>query len=529
MFWADKIVEEFINDRKETIDSKKSIIIRDEKTASGRMLISAMRGAVIHGIIAEIFSEGDMPHTFLWEINDTDAFRNIPESLDKKRYQKYLGMPLYSLPSPVEGAENYPEYFAKEFNDVMNYLGFTPLYYRSSTAYKEGKFNDVIRTALLNAELVRKIYKEVSGSEKPSDWLPLMVVCEKCGKIGTTQVIAFDGEKVTYRCKTDTVEWAEGCGHKGDVSPFNGNATLPWKVEWAAKFKVFNVDIEGGGKDLSTKGGARDVSNHIVREVFNHQPPFDIPYEFFLSEGKKMSTSKGNAPAAHDVMSILPPHIYRLVFLGKNYKQAIEFNLKGDTVPILFDTYDRLAQKYHNGVNDDDTRLFSFVHKPGDQKNIKERFLPRFSQVVFLIQMPHINIEEAVTHIKGAPLTEDDKKELEERVVYAREWIEKYAPERYVFKLQLDKVPDGVENFSSTQREALGKVLEEIKKMKELDGQELHTILHNIRKELDIEPKDFFGALYLSFLGKESGPKAGWFLSVLDKEFLKSRLEEVSC
>ena len=50
-------------------------------------------------------------------------------------------------------------------------------------------------------------------------------------------------------------------------------------------------------RDLSTKGGARDVSNHIARDVFDYPAPFDIPYEFFLSEGKKMSTSKGNAPA----------------------------------------------------------------------------------------------------------------------------------------------------------------------------------------------------------------------------------------
>ena len=125
-------------------------------------------------------------------------------------------------------------------------------------------------------------------------------------------------------------------------------------------------------------------------------------------------------------------------------------------------------------------------------------------------------------------MTEEDKKELEERVVYARQWIEYYAPEKYIFKLQLDTVPEGAKDFSDAQKKALRRVLEEIEKTKDLDGQELHTALHSIRKELDIEPKDFFGALYLAFLGKESGPKVVWFLSVLDRDFLKSRLEEVS-
>jgi len=72
------------------------------------------------------------------------------------------------------------------------------------------------------------------------------------------------------------------------------------------------------------------------------------------------------------------------------------------------------------------------------------------------------------------------------------------------------------------------KVLEYIEVQKNIDGQEFHTKLHEIRKEIEIEPKDFFSALYLSFLGKESGPKAGWFLSVLDRNFLTKRLKEVT-
>jgi|TARA_Y100000310_G_scaffold288684_1_gene314537 lysyl-tRNA synthetase class 1 len=524
MFWADKIV----NDIEKKLKGKDLLVIRDEKTASGRMLISAMRGAVIHGILAEIFSEKGVPNEFLWEINDTDAFRSVPQNLKEEQYKEYLGMPLYALPSPGEGAENYPEFFAKEFTEVMNHMGFTPTYYRASIAYKEGKFNETIKTALENAELIREIYKKVSGSEKPADWLPLFVVCEKCGKVGTTKTVSFDGEKVKYTCEKDIVVWAEGCGHEGEVSPFDGNATLPWKVEWAAKFKVFNVDVEGGGKDLSTKGGARDVSNHIAREVFNHRPPFDIPYEFFLADGKKMSTSKGNAPAAFDIVSVLPSHIYRLVFLSKNYKQAIEFNLKGDTVPTLFDTYDRIAEKYWSDTKDDFTRLFELIHAPEERTAIPERFLPRFSQIAFLVQMSHMNVEDEVEKIKGEPLTEEDRKELENRMYYASRWLTEYAPEEFKFELQLDSVPENAKQFSDEQKKLLTKVREYIQTKDSLDGQELHTTLHEIRKSSDIDPKEFFSAVYLSFLGKESGPKAGWFLSVLDREFLEKRLLEVT-
>ena len=83
-------------------------------------------------------------------------------------------------------------------------------------------------------------------------------------------------------------------------------------------------------------------------------------------------------------------------------------------------------------------------------------------------------------------------------------------------------------NPKETQIDTLMWSVEYIKSQKSLDGQELHTKLHDIRKETGINPEDFFSANYLSFLGKRSGPKAGWFLSVLDRDFLIKRLDEVT-
>ncbi|MFC1730664.1 lysine--tRNA ligase [candidate division KSB1 bacterium] len=523
MFWADSAIEDFIKERQSTIDSKESIVIRDEKTPSGRVHVGSMRGVAMHGIFSRILAEKGIQNTYLYEINDFDAFDAIPDYLDREKYEKELGKPLFTLPAP-EGDGNYAQYFGNEFARIIEASGFYPQFYYSSDEYRAGKYNNVIRTALEKSELIRKIYKEESGGEREEGWLPIMMVCEKCGKVATTRAISFDGEKIKYVCDQEG-SGASGCGYEGENSPFDGNAKLLWKVDWAAKFKIFDVDIEGEGKDHATRGGSRDVADRISKEVFEYESPFDVWYEFFLIGGKKMSSSKGTGASAGEVVSLVPPKIFQLAILGKAIRRAINFDPNGDTIPILYDQYDSFAEKYATGIEDDDTRLFSLIHKEGE---IKARFLPRFSQVVFLVQMPHMNIEEEVARIKGVPLTDEDKEELEERAVYARQWIEKYAPERYVFELQLDKVPDVAKEFSDIQKQALKQVLEEIKKMKELDGQELHTTLHEIRKENDIEPKEFFSAIYLAFLGKESGPKVGWFLSVLDRGFIENRLKEVS-
>ena len=168
------------------------------------------------------------------------------------------------------------------------------------------------------------------------------------------------------------------------------------------------------------------------------------------------------------------------------------------------------------------------AHPPKERTLIARRFLPRFSQVAFLAQMPHLDTEEAIAEMKGEPLTDEDRKELEERVLYARKWLARYAPEQYRYELHENDIPEAVRSFSPEQKHALQEVLSHVRSREKLDGQTLHTRLHEIRQECGLDAKLFFSALYQSFLGKDSGPKAGWFLSVLDKKFLEKRLGEVS-
>ncbi|MEE8131696.1 MAG: lysine--tRNA ligase, partial [Candidatus Paceibacterota bacterium] len=393
MFWADKLVEEIKIKYKDKIDSKKPLIIRDEKTASGRIHVGSLRGVAIHGIISEVLSEQKINNKFLYEINDFDPMDDLPAYLDVEKFSPFIGKPLYSIPSPDNKAKNYAEYFAQEFINVIKKLGFDAEYYRSSDSYKSGKYNEVIELALENADKIRDIYKHISGAIKENNWLPLQVVCEKCGKIGTTKVISFDGEKVEYICEKNLVEWAKGCGHSNKISPFNGNAKLPWKVEWAAKFKIFNVDIEGAGKDHSTKGGSREIADAICREVFKYEPPFNIPYEFFHIAGKKMSTSKGAGLSSKEIVDLLPTELIRLLLINKEPKRVIDFIPDGDTIPVLYDEYDRIAEHYFSEAGDDYSRIFTLVHKPEDRMKIQKRFLPRFSQVAFLAQMSHMDID----------------------------------------------------------------------------------------------------------------------------------------
>ena len=56
-------------------------------------------------------------------------------------------------------------------------------------------------------------------------------------------------------------------------------------------------------------------------------------------------------------------------------------------------------------------------------------------------------------------------------------------------------------------------------------GEELHHEIHQIRKKIAIDPREAFSAIYLVFIGKDSGPQAGWLLASLERDFVIKRLK----
>mgnify|MGYP006203977057 CR=1 FL=1 len=48
-----------------------------------------------------------------------------------------------------------------------------------------------IRKALDGAATIRDLYRRIANVNHPADWHPLFVICESCGRIGTTIVTGF--------------------------------------------------------------------------------------------------------------------------------------------------------------------------------------------------------------------------------------------------------------------------------------------------------------------------------------------------
>src|SRR3954451_1884661 len=438
-------------------------VVNDSKTPSGTVHVGSLRGPVILDVISRALRANGHETTLLYGVDDLDPMAAqallTPDAIDRE-----MGRPLTHVPDPAGDCHaSYARHFAGLFIDTFRGLGIVPdRYYWMSDIYPSGQMDGFIRTALDKAATVRDIYRRVANVQHPARWHPLSVICENCGKIGTTIVTEWDGERVFYECRERLVEWARGCGHSGWTSPFGGRAKLPWNVEWAAQWSLFGVTIEPCGKDLSTAGGSRDRSDAIAREVFEREPPLNVPYEFLNIGGHKMSTSKGRGAAAHQIVDVVPAEQLRLLFLRPRPNQAIEFDPDGtDAIPRLFDESDRLAaatagREVRGELPAGYASIFrySLVDPAADVAAEAAAYRPAFSHLAYLVQATELD-DALFQREKGAALTERDRELIETRVTSARRWLETYAPDTARVRPRLDALPDEARDLDPEQRAVL--------------------------------------------------------------------------
>jgi lysyl-tRNA synthetase class 1 len=255
----------------------------------------------------------------------------------------------------------------------------------------------------------------------------------------------------------------------------------------------------------------------------NYPVPYPFSHEFFLIEGKKMASSKGRGASAKEVAEIIPPYLLRFLMARVKYSRAIDFDPTGWIIPDLFDEYDRTAKVYwKEGVKKDLGRIFE-LSQP-DSKPPKEMFLPRFRDVAQVVQMSNLNAQKYFEEKKGAKFTDPEKKELLQRIKYAKIWLDGHAPKEAIFKIQ-DKLPKEAKKLSKKQKEYLGELANLVNKVKDAPG--LEKKMYELARELDVPTKDVFQAIYITLLGKTHGPKAAWLI-MGEKDKVIKQLKEAA-
>ena len=129
---------------------------------------------------------------------------------------------------------------------------------------------------------------------------------------------------------------------------------------------------------------------------------------------------------------------------------------------------------------------------------------------------------EIISRTEYADVAQADAEIINAELAFIDAWLNKHAPEDVTFSLN-DSIQ--VTDFSEDEQQFLRGLGEKVTNAPEdADGEWFHKAIYEYKDSLGMPPKDLFTTLYRALIGKDSGPRAGWFLSILPRDWLIKRL-----
>jgi len=513
MHWADVLADDLLKR-----DNKH--VLATGITPSGPIHIGNMREILTtDAVYRSLISKGGKGE-LIYIADDFDPLRKVYPYLPKT-YEKYVGMPISDIPCPCGKHESYADHFLISFLNSLEEIGVKPTVYRANEMYKSGRYNESIKIAMENIDKIKDIIQTISKRQLPKDWIPFNIRCKECKRMTKAKAVMYDYPKIEYRCE---------CGYEGEVDITEGGVgKLPWRIDWPARWKIFGVTFEPFGKDLGTVGGARDTGEKIVEEVYNFQSPNYVVYEFILLKGKgAMHSSKGTALSAEEMLHMTPPEVLRFLLMNNQPGKHLTFD-SGLGLLNLVDEYDKLERAY-----------FEIEEKSKGMKDLKKTYelsqpykLP--NNIPFQIPYRHlvtiVQLAEKWGELKNIlirtdqipkDIGKDDEEHLKQRAAHVKYWLKNYAPEMVKFKV-LKEIPKlKIDNEQKIFLDVLINILSK----SQWNAESIHNAIYEASEKRKISIKIAFKTIYQIILGKEKGPRAGFFLSNLDKDFVINRFKE---
>ena len=513
-------------------------VINDSKTPSGTVHVGSLRGPVILDVIVRAMRARGLEITYLYGVDDMDPM-DAQALLTPDAVADAMGRPLAHIPDQeADGHASYARHHAQIFIDIFAGLGIRPdRYYWMSEIYPTGEMDPFIRTALDKAALVRDIYRRVANVQHPDAWHPLQVVCENCGKIGTTIVTDWDGEQVAYECRERLVEWAHGCGHSGWV------VAVRRSRQAAVEPRMGRPVVAVRGDDRAVRQGPLDrrrVARPLRRDrprglrtraaaqrpvrVHQHRRQEDVDVQ---GSRRRRPRDRRRDPARAAPLLLPPPEAE---------PRASTSTRTAPTPSRGCTTSSTDSPPPRPGARSGARSPRATRRRSGTRCSIRTRTSQRrprcsgrrsptsrcFSRSRTSMSRARVEAE------KGSPLNEREEQILDERIRAARRWLETYAPERARLTIRRDALPEEAAALDDGQRAYLAALAEAIEARRPEAGDAWQDAIFSTAAALGLEPRTAFAALYLAFLGRTNGPRAGWLLASLDRDFVVARLREAA-
>lgn len=510
MQWLNKIVDDVLEQHPEG-----EILIESGSSPSGTYHLGHLRELVTcDAILLEIRRRGREARHIQF-VDDLDAFRKVPVNLPAD-YEKYLGFPLSDMPAPPNSGnrkDSMADHFLQGLIDACETLGVEVEYIRAHEKYRSGWYVPAIEQALEHVAEARQALETVSGRQLDDGWSPIQIM--EGDRLKKREFVSLDKDN-------KTLVYKDADGAEQTTAYDKGDVKLDWRLDWPGRWWLQKVAVEPSGRDHMTKGGSYDTGVQIVREVFNAEPPYPVAYDFInmVGDTKKMSASKGTGLDAVQGAELMPPEVVRYFVLRSAPSKRLYFD-PVDGVVKLMDEFAEFASKANK--TESEAQLWHVCTRGSEARTVSR--VP-FSHLVTSYQAALRNVDatlDVMRRTEHADIVDQDEDIIKEELKFIDTWLDTRAPEEVKFTLA--ETVDG-NHFTAAQQGFLAHLAEMIMEApKNADGEWFHKAIYEIKEAAGIEPKELFSALYLALIGKESGPRAGWFLSILPREWLVKRLK----
>jgi lysyl-tRNA synthetase, class I len=509
MHWADKIAEELIkrHPKKEVFHCASGI------SPSGPVHVGNLRDILTIWFVGKCLEEQHKRVVLFHSWDDYDRFRKVPIGVPES-YKEFIGKPLSRVPDPSGRYESYAARHEHEFEESLLELGIGLEFRYQTKMYESGVYREGIIAAVRARKTIYDIltdYRTQGGSEDEREkYFPITIYCEHCVK-DTTDITAVDPSERIFSY------WCSSCKRQGMLDLNRStNVKLPWKVDWAMRWRHERVDFEPGGKDHATAGGSYEVSSRIAKEVFDFEPPVFQPYEFIGLRGLtgKMSGSSGQLVTPRNVLQIYQPEVLLWIFARTPPTRAFDL-VVDDQIHRIYEEFDRNLQ---GSKLPDDHRAMSLARANGRKVHpVPFRQLTSFSGIV---QRNHGALERIFDRM-GTPYRQE---EFEERLQKAENWLEFYAPDQRTV-LRSERDDDYFRTLAPQEKDWINELYRWLKEVSKFSVEEATEKVYAIPKKPEMSEKElasaqrrFFQIVYNLLFGKDKGPRLGTFLAAVPRE-----------
>lgn len=506
MKWLNDIADEL-----ERRHPAEEIVVSSGVSPSGTYHLGTLREVLTAEVILRELKRRGRPIRHTHVVDDLDVFRKVPADVPAD-FDKHLGKPLCDVPSPDGSAQSYADFFLADLLEAAKDLRLEMEVMRAHQKYREGYFVSAIEQALSHLQEIRVLLEAISGRNLEADWSPVQVV--ENGYLKNRRFVSIDTtqKQLTYQ---------DGSGQPQTTSYAAGEVKLNWRIDWPARWALLGVQAEPFGRDHATKGGSYDTGTEIARQVYGVEPPLPVPYNFInrTGETKKMSKSAGDTITAAELLKMLPAEVVWFFVIRYAPDKQLFFD-EGPTLMRLVDEFGELLAK---------------TNKTTEEQQLQDLCLqgiqtPTVSQIPFthLVASYQAALKDAnktlevLRRTEYQPTVDAEAETIRQELAFIDNWLDKRAPEEVKFSLT-DSIDTG--QFNQAQTAFLKGLAEKVAQAPaDADGEWFHKAIYDFKAISNLELKQMFTTLYQALIGKDAGPRAGWFLSILPRDWLIRRL-----